>query len=166
MEGDDVLFAELEVKAPRKRDEWMTTLPHERKPGGMPMHSTQFSRTTKEGRGDTKAFNQATALASNEEMKKAVDSDLVDRYNKAKRSKSLVQTHQEEAQRSRRKKKSKQVQQQQEEGEWAGKHPRKPWDRETDLSAGRQSVKLDPKTMTEGLTSKFSSGTFQRNNFL
>jgi len=31
MEGDDVLLAELEVKEPPKRDEWMTTLPPERK---------------------------------------------------------------------------------------------------------------------------------------
>ncbi|KNA14701.1 hypothetical protein SOVF_104550 [Spinacia oleracea] len=56
MEGDDVLLAELDVKAPPKRDEWMTTLPPERKPGGMPMHSTSFSRIAKEGRGDTWAW--------------------------------------------------------------------------------------------------------------
>ncbi|KAK8638502.1 hypothetical protein V6N13_136921 [Hibiscus sabdariffa] len=31
MEGDDELLAEVEVKAPPKRDEWMTTLPPERK---------------------------------------------------------------------------------------------------------------------------------------
>ncbi|XP_057532601.1 uncharacterized protein LOC130810520 [Amaranthus tricolor] len=182
MEGDDILLAELEVKAPPKRDEWMTNLPPERKPGGMPMHSRQFSRTTKEGRGDTsawtdspldraqkakmnylEAYNQATALASNEENKKtsAVDANLVDEYNKAKRSKSLVQKHQEETQKSHSKKKSKQVQQADEE-EWAGKHPWKPWDREKDLTAGRQNVKLDAENLTQGLTSRFSSGSFQR----
>ena len=31
MEGDDVLLAETEVKVEPKRDEWMTTLPPERK---------------------------------------------------------------------------------------------------------------------------------------
>ncbi|XVF30001.1 hypothetical protein REPUB_Repub16aG0019800 [Reevesia pubescens] len=31
MEGDDDLLAEVEVKAPRKRDKWMTTLPPEKK---------------------------------------------------------------------------------------------------------------------------------------
>lgn len=31
MEGDDVLLAETEVQVPQKRDEWMTTLPPERK---------------------------------------------------------------------------------------------------------------------------------------
>lgn len=31
MEGDDILLAEMDVKAEPKRDEWMTTLPPERK---------------------------------------------------------------------------------------------------------------------------------------
>lgn len=31
MEGDDVLLAEMDVKVGPKRDEWMTTLPPERK---------------------------------------------------------------------------------------------------------------------------------------
>lgn len=186
MEGDDVLLAELEVKAPPKRDEWMTTLPPERKPGGMPMHSTFFHRSGKEGRGDTsswtdtpsdraqkakmnflEAYNEATALASNEGKKKmsSTDADLVDQYNKAKRSKSLLQKNREEVVKSRSSKKSKQQQQQQplaEEEEWAGKHPWKPWDREKDLTAGRLSVKLDPENMSQGLTSRFSSSSFQR----
>ncbi|MBA0699341.1 hypothetical protein Goari_000988, partial [Gossypium aridum] len=102
MEGDDELLAEVEVKAPPKRDEWMTTLPPERK------QSTKFSKSTKEGRGDTsvwtdtpleraqkakmhylEAYNEAAALASNEEEKtkrSSLDADLVDKYNKEKRS--------------------------------------------------------------------------------
>lgn len=183
MEGDDVLLAELEVKAPPKRDEWMTTLPPERKPGGMPMHSTFFSKTAKEGRGDTsvwtdtpsersqkakmnylEAYNQATALASNEENKKTSNTDayLVDQYNKAKRSKSLAQKHKEEVEKTRSKKKAKQKVDQGEGEEWAGNHPWKPWDREKDLTAGRLNVKLDPENMAQGLTSRFSSGSFQR----
>ncbi|KAJ0085735.1 hypothetical protein Patl1_07824 [Pistacia atlantica] len=179
MEGDDELLAELEVKTAPKRDEWMTTLPPERKPG-MTMQSTKFSKGTKEGRGDTsvwtdtpsdkaqkakmnylEAYNEASALASNEQEKKrsSADADLVDKYNKEKRSKSLVQKHQEEA-RSRTKKKSKQSAQKE---EWVGQHPWKPWDRENDLTAGRQNVKLDSENMTQGLTSRFSAGTFQRN---
>ncbi|GMJ11661.1 hypothetical protein like AT1G65280 [Hibiscus trionum] len=181
MEGDDELLAEVEVKEPPKRDEWMTTLPPERKPGGVPTQSTQFSKSTKEGRGDTsvwtdtpsdraqkakmhylEAYNEAAALASNEEEKSnrnASDADLVDKYNKEKRSKSLVQKHQEEAGK-RQKKKSKQPL---EKGEWEGKHPWKPWDREKDLVAGRQNVNLDAENMVKGLTSRFSTGTFQRN---
>lgn len=31
MEGDDALLAEMDVKVERRRDEWMTTLPPERK---------------------------------------------------------------------------------------------------------------------------------------
>lgn len=31
MEGDDELLADMDVKVPPKRDEWMTTLPPERK---------------------------------------------------------------------------------------------------------------------------------------
>ncbi|KAJ9145994.1 hypothetical protein P3X46_028317 [Hevea brasiliensis] len=179
MEGDDELLAEIEVKVAPKRDEWMTTLPPERKPG-MTMQSSRFGKSSREGRGDTsvwtdtpsdraqkakmnylEAYNEAAALASNEEEKKrtSADADLVDKYNKAKRSKSLVQKHQEEAA-SRSKKKSKQ---QPEKEEWAGQHPWKPWDREKDLVAGRQSIKFDSDNMAQGLSSRFSSGNFQRN---
>lgn len=107
------------------------------------------------------AYNEAAALASNEEEKKrsSADADLVDKYNKAKRSKSLVQKHQEEAA-SRSKKKSKE---QPEKEEWAGQHPWKPWDREKDLVAGRQNIKFDADNMAQGLSSRFSSGNFQRN---
>ncbi|KAL5581995.1 hypothetical protein UlMin_014437 [Ulmus minor] len=180
MEGDDELLAQFEVKLPPKREEWMTTLPPERKPGGMPMQSRQFSKNTKEGRGDAsawtdtpldkaqkakinylEAYNEAAALASNE-VQKSQDAELVDKYNKEKRSKSLVEKHREKAvSASHSKKKSKQ--QPGPEKEWAGQHPWKPWDREKDLTAGRQSVKLDSENMTAGLTSRFSSGSFQRN---
>lgn len=179
MEGDDELLADMDVKVPPKRDEWMTTLPPERKPGGMPTQSTKFSSSVKEGRGDSsawtdtpsdraqkakmdylEAYNETASLASNEEdkKKKSLDADLVDKYNKEKRAKSLVQKHQETA--SRPKKKSKQ---QTEKEEWVGKHPWKPWDREKDLTGGRQSVKLDSENMAQGLTSRFSAGSYQRN---
>ncbi|TXG49158.1 hypothetical protein EZV62_025033 [Acer yangbiense] len=182
MEGDDELLKEVEVKVAPKREEWMTTLPPERKPGGVTMHSTRtFSKNTKEGRGDTsawtdtpsdraqkakmnylEAYNEAAALASNQEEKssKNEDADLVDKYNKAKRSKSLVQKHREDI-KTRSKKKSKQPPREKEE--WVGNHPWKPWDREKDLVAGRQSINLDSEKMTEGLTSRFSSASYQRN---
>lgn len=38
MEGDDILLAEVEVKAAPKRDEWMTTLPPERKVRATPTY--------------------------------------------------------------------------------------------------------------------------------
>ena len=120
------------------------------------------------------AYNEAAAIASNEVEKKRTssDADLVDKYNKAKRSKSLMQKHQEEAagssERSKRKKAkqqamAKKAEKEKEEEEWVGKHPWKPWDREQDLTAGRQSVKLDADNMAQGLSSRFSSGNFQRN---
>lgn len=181
MEGDDVLLADMDIKEAPTRDEWMTTLPPERKPGGVTMQSTKFSKGTKEGRGDTSAwtdtpsdraqkakmnylnaYNETAALASNEEEKKrsSADADLVDKYNKTKRSKSLVQKYQEEKA-SLLKKKSKQLPEEKED--WVGKHPWKPWDREKDLTAGRKSINLDSESMAKGLTSRFSSGTFQRN---
>ncbi|CAI9095836.1 OLC1v1031859C1 [Oldenlandia corymbosa var. corymbosa] len=180
MEGDDILLADMEVKVEPKRDEWMTTLPPERKPG-MTMQSTKFSQRSKEGRGDTsvwtdtpsdraqkakmnylEAYNEAAALASNELEKKQranADAQLVDEYNKSKRSKSLVEKHKESIH-SRAKKKSKQEPVKE---EWEGNHPWKPWDREKDLTAGRLSVKLDAENMAQGLSSRFSSGSFQRN---
>lgn len=182
MEGDDELLADMDVKVAPKRDEWMTTLPPEKKHGVVSMQSTRFNKSTKEGRGDTsswtdtpsdraqkakmgylEAYNQAAALASNEDEKKrqSSDADLVDKYNKAKRSKSLVEKHKEETA-SRSKRKSKQQSQQAEE-EWVGKHPWKPWDREKDLAGGRQNVKLDSENMTQVLSSRFSSGSYERN---
>ncbi|KAL3812913.1 hypothetical protein ACJIZ3_014181 [Penstemon smallii] len=180
MEGDDVLLAEMDAKAAKTRDEWMTTLPPERKPGGVSMQSTRtFSKNSKEGRGDTSAwtdapsdraqkakmkygrgYNEAAALASSnsqEHKKMSKDAELVDQYNKAKRSKSLVEKHQELS-KIRTKKKPKLA----EEEDWEGKHPWKPWDREKDLTAGRRNIKLDPENMGQGLTSQFSSGSFQR----
>uniref|UniRef100_A0A7N0UBN0 J domain-containing protein n=1 Tax=Kalanchoe fedtschenkoi TaxID=63787 RepID=A0A7N0UBN0_KALFE len=182
MEGDDELLADVSVKAAPVRDEWMTSLPPERRPGGVSMQSTTFSKTGKEGRGDTsswtdapsdraqkakmsylEAYNQATALASNveEAQRQSADAELVDKYNKAKRSKSLVEKYKEEAS-SRSKKKSKKKSDKEKE-EWVGQHPWKPWDRENDLTAGRQKVKLDADHMSQGLTSRFSSGAIQRN---
>ncbi|KAM7266475.1 hypothetical protein ACFE04_004372 [Oxalis oulophora] len=184
MEGDEELLAEMDVKVEPKRDEWMTTLPPERKPGGMPTHSKAFSKSTKGERGDTSAwtdtptdraqkakrnyleeYNEAAALASNENDKKATSEDarLVDEYNKARRSKSLVRKHQEEAaSRPKKKAKKQKVKQEKEKDEWANKHPWKPWDREKDIVAGRKKVKLDMDNMAQGLTSRFSSGNFQR----
>ncbi|XP_010543358.1 PREDICTED: transcriptional regulator ATRX homolog [Tarenaya hassleriana] len=185
MEGDEELLAATEVKPVPKRDEWMTTLPPERKPG-VAMHSTTtFSRNAREGRGDTsawtdtpldraqkaktnylEAYNEATALASNEEHKsqRSLDAELVDKYNKEKRSKSLVEKYKEGT--SSRLKKNKKKKSTSKDGtekeEWVGKHPWKPWDRENDLTAGRKAVKLDSDGMAEGLASRFSSGNFQR----
>lgn len=99
-------------------------------------------------------------MVSNE-ARKSSDADLVDKYNKEKRSKSLVEKHREERNPTSRSKK-KSVQKPEKE-EWVGQHPWKPWDRETDLTAGRKSVNFDPKDMSQGISSRFSSGTFQRN---
>lgn len=174
--GDEELLAgPKEAQAP-KRDEWMTTLPPERK-AGVPMHSTKsFSMNGKEGRGDTsvwtdtpldraqkaqqsylEAYNKTKAIAEGDDVKnKNPDASIVDKYNTSKRSVSLVQKHRES-------KKEKKKQKQHEKEEWEGNHPWKPWDRENDLSAGRQKVALDPENMSQGLSSRFASGAVQRN---
>uniref|UniRef100_A0A0E0MXC5 J domain-containing protein n=1 Tax=Oryza rufipogon TaxID=4529 RepID=A0A0E0MXC5_ORYRU len=176
LEGDDELLTVPKQAQAPKRDEWMTTLPPERKPG-VPMHSTtSFSMNGKEGRGDTsvwtdtpleraqkaqqnylEAYNKAKAIADADEEKiKTSDASLVDTYNSSKRSVSLVQKHRES-------KKEKKKQKQRDKEEWEGNHPWKPWDREKDLTAGRQNVNLDPENMAQGLSSRFSSGAVQRN---
>ncbi|KAH7681445.1 DnaJ domain-containing protein [Dioscorea alata] len=176
LEGDEELLAV--VKEAPKRDEWMTTLPPEKKPGMPPRQSTSFSKTGKEGRGDTsvwtdspsdraekaklnylEAYNNAKAISDidGENSKRSSNASLVDEYNASKRSVSLLQKHQEKGKHP--KKKSKQP----EKEEWVGAHPWKPWDRENDLSAGRKKVDLDSKSMGQGLTSRFSSGPTQRN---
>ncbi|CAO2203628.1 unnamed protein product [Urochloa humidicola] len=176
LEGDEELLAGPKEQQAPKRDEWMTTLPPERK-AGVPMHSTKsFSMNGKEGRGDTsvwtdspldraqkaqqsylEAYNKTKAIAEGEDVKsKNLDASIVDKYNTSKRSVSLVQKHRES-------KKEKKKQKQQEKEEWEGNHPWKPWDREKDLTAGRQKVALDPENMSQGLSSRFASGAVQRN---
>ncbi|KAL6884541.1 hypothetical protein ACP4OV_010477 [Aristida adscensionis] len=206
LEGDEELLA-VPKQAP-KRDEWMTTLPPERKAGGVPMRSTtSFSMSGKEGRGDTsvwtdspldraqkaqqsceyedmntenavciddvsgaigchepntgthylEAYNKTKAIAEGDVVNsKNPDASIVDKYNTSKRSVSLVQKHRES-------KKEKKKQKVNEKEEWEGNHPWKPWDREKDLSAGRQKVSLDPENMSQGLSSRFASGAVQRN---
>lgn len=101
-------------------------------------------------------------------MNRTLDAELVDKYSKEKRSKSLVDKHKEESSSSsssrlkKKKKLSLSSKEKAEKDEWVGNHPWKPWDRENDLTAGRQKVKLDAESMAEGLASKFSSGNFQR----
>lgn len=174
--GDDELLAGPKESQGPKRDEWMTTLPPERK-AGVPMHSTKsFSMNGKEGRGDTsvwtdtpldraqkaqqsylEAYNKTKAIAEGDDVKsKNPDASIVDKYNTSKRSVSLVQKHRDS-------KKEKKKQKQHEKEEWEGNHPWKPWDREKDLTAGRQKVALDPENMSQGLTSRFASGSVQRN---
>ncbi|PRQ35630.1 putative DnaJ domain-containing protein [Rosa chinensis] len=115
MEGDEELLAGdvSGVKVARKRDEWMTELPPERKHGMSTMQSTMFSRSAKQGRGDIsgwtdapserawkakmdylQAYNEFSSLASNEEeRKRSLEAELMDNYKKDKRSKSLLQKH-------------------------------------------------------------------------
>ncbi|KAH7681505.1 DnaJ domain-containing protein [Dioscorea alata] len=176
LEGDEELLAV--VKEAPKRDEWMTTLPPERKPGMPTRQSTSFSKTGKEGRGDTsvwtdspidraekakqnylKAYNKAKAISDmdGDNSERSSNGSLVDEYNASKHSASLLQKHQEKSKGP--KKKSKQP----EKEEWVGAHHWKPWDCETDLSAGQKKFSLDSKSMAQGLTSCFSSGSTQRN---
>ncbi|KAH9323835.1 hypothetical protein KI387_018474, partial [Taxus chinensis] len=170
--GDDELLGEGNI-AP-KRDDWMTTLPPERK-AGVSMHSTFFSKSEKAERGDAsnwtdtplekaekakmhylETYKQAAlttvdnGIDTLEQKRSSAAAELMDNYNKSKRSVSLVEKHHQE-----KKKVSKKVKpsEKQQEEEWSGKHPWKPWDRDTDLAAGRQAVKLDANTSVQGLNS-------------
>ncbi|PKA61496.1 hypothetical protein AXF42_Ash014413 [Apostasia shenzhenica] len=177
IEGDDELLTLTKEEPIAKRDEWMMELPPERKLG-MPLQTTSFSKSGREGRGDAsmwtdtpldksrkakqnylEAYNKARELADMDDKGKAKrsDADLVDKYNSTKRSKSLMQKHKEESQNL--KKRSKKP----EKEEWEGSHPWKPWDREKDLTAGRQKVNFDAESMAQGLSSRFSAGAMQRN---
>ncbi|KAK9093673.1 hypothetical protein Scep_025142 [Stephania cephalantha] len=177
MEGDEELLAEPEL--PPKREEWMTTLPPERKVrASLILVNNLNYRGGKEGRGDTsswtdtplekaqkakmnylEAYNEAAALADSAEKKRTnSDAALVDQYSSVKRSKTLMQKHHEERSSKRKAKKE-----EKKKGEWEGQHPWKPWDREKDLTAGRQKVNLDSESMVQGLSSRFSSGNIQRN---
>lgn len=112
------------------------------------------------------AYDKANALADAEEArsqpKPASDASLVDKYNEKKRAMSLVEKHREEKKKEKKVKKERGGKDKGKE-EWEGNHPWKPWDREKDLTAGRTNVNLDAKNMSEGLTSRFSGGTTQRN---
>lgn len=168
----------------------------------MSMHSkTSFSKSSKEGRGDTsawtdtpsdraqkakmkyvhsllfrsfgydirylgsqlfcifsylEAFNEASALASKELQEKSrssVDAELVEQYNKSRRSKSMVEKHQETTRiKSKKKSNHESVNE-----EWRQNHPWKPWDRDKDLTGERKNVKLDASDTSQSLTSRFSS---------
>ncbi|XP_024522880.1 uncharacterized protein LOC9640968 [Selaginella moellendorffii] len=184
--GDDELLGTA-PKAP-SRDEWMTVLPPERQAGPPSMHSTFFSKTEKTGRGDTsvwtdtplekaqkakmqylEAYNQAALPAAATDAATAAESQrsseiakVVDKYNEKKRAESLVEKHKREASEKKNagNKKSQPVE------DWVGKHPWKPWDRENDLAAGRKSVKLDAKSMAQGLSSRFGSSGAGERKFL
>ncbi|KAG5512994.1 hypothetical protein RHGRI_038603 [Rhododendron griersonianum] len=71
MEGDDVLLVEMDVKVGTKRDEWMTTLPPERK-HAVTTQSTKFSsRTCKDGRGDTSMWTDTPSEKAQKAKMKA-----------------------------------------------------------------------------------------------
>ncbi|KAK9107673.1 hypothetical protein Syun_023684 [Stephania yunnanensis] len=142
--GDKELLAEPEL--PPKREEWMTTLPPERK-------------GWKSGSSYLEAYNEAAALADSAEKKRTnSDAALFDQYNSVKSSKTLMQKHHEERSSKRKAKKE-----EKKKDEWEGQHPWKPWDREKDLTAGRLKVNLDLESMVQGLSSRFSSGNIQKN---
>lgn len=99
-------------------------------------------------------------------MKRSLDVDFVDKYNKEKRLKFLVEKYREEfifLFLSRFKKKKKLFLfsfKEKNEDEWVGKYLWKLWDCENDFIVGRQKVKFDVEGMVEGLVFKFFFGNF------
>eukprot|EP00246_Nothoceros_aenigmaticus_P000097 TRINITY_DN1014_c0_g1_i4.p1 TRINITY_DN1014_c0_g1~~TRINITY_DN1014_c0_g1_i4.p1 ORF type:complete len:265 (+),score=55.11 TRINITY_DN1014_c0_g1_i4:203-997(+) len=173
LSGDDELLNQGR-KEPT-RDNWMTTLPPERQAGHTYTQTTAFSRSERSGRGDTsawtdtplqkaekakmqylEAYEQARIAADEGVVEKqqaqaAETARLVDSYNKKRRPVPLVKTHKSKsAVKARTKNEG-------DKSSWAEKHPWKPWDRDKDLTAGRQAVKLDPEVQAQGLQSRFDS---------
>lgn len=129
----------------------MTTLPPERKPGDVVrMYSVmRLSKSLKQGRGDTIAWTDTPSVRAQEAAtlaRSSIDAELVVHYNKTKRSKSMVERHQETAARSKSMKQSKHESVNEES---KGNHPWKPWDRERDLTAGRGNVEFDASDMSQ-----------------
>lgn len=179
--GDDAL---LETPKVMVRDEWMTQLPPERKAGAPTQQSTFFSRYAKSGRGDTSVWTdnpmdkvrkskmaflegERQSMLGNasddvfyQEERDPAAAGIMDHFNSAKRGVSLVEKHQME--RSKKVKKASNKKDAPPPAEWVGNHPWKPWDREKDLTAGRQKVDLDKSNMAEGLLSRFSSSHRER----
>ncbi|MCO5601616.1 hypothetical protein L7F22_055739 [Adiantum nelumboides] len=177
--GDDAL---LNTPKAMVRDEWMTQLPPERKAGAPTQQSTFFSKNVKSGRGDTSVWTDSPmdkvrkarmgflegerqSMLSNEsdhlykEERDPASAGIMDQFNSVKRGKSLVEKHQMEHTKVKRASNKREAPQ---PSEWAASHPWKPWDRDKDLTAGRQKVDLDKSNMAEGLTSRFSSSHKER----
>eukprot|EP00250_Pteridium_aquilinum_P019064 c24275_g7_i1 orf=362-2197(+) len=186
--GDDDL---LETPKVLVRDEWMTQLPPERKAGAPSQQNTFFSRSVKSGRGDTsiwtdtplekdlkakmaylEAERYATLTGDSDAFSFKEDNDfsfredndpatasILDNFNSAKRKTSLLEKHQLEHSKKVKKVSKKETAK---PAEWSASHPWKPWDREKDLTAGRQSVNLDKSNMAENLSLRFSSSHKER----
>ncbi|MCO5597957.1 hypothetical protein L7F22_052045 [Adiantum nelumboides] len=178
--GDDAL---LYTSKAMVRDEWMTQLPPERKAGAPTQQSTFFSRSVKSGRGDTSVWTdtpmdkvrkarmgflegERQSMLSNEsdhlykEERYPASAEIMDQFNSVKRGMSLVEKHQMEHTKVKKASNKREALQ---PAEWVASHPWKPWDRDKDLTAGRQKVDLDKSNMAEGLTSRFSSSHKERN---
>ncbi|BBN16936.1 hypothetical protein MPTK1_7g10580 [Marchantia polymorpha subsp. ruderalis] len=99
---------------------------------------------------------------------------MMDQYNEKKRALSMVDKLQRENVKESKKKKGGgggggggaasllSKEKERKEAEWQEKHPWKPWDREKDLTAGRQAMKWDAKSVQEGLGSRFGSSAGDR----
>lgn len=104
----------------------------------------------------------------------AKEAQLMDTYNSHKRSQSLMDQHKLDRSQASKKKKEKSTKPvktglrkpSENEDDWKKNHPWKPWDREKDLTAGRQSVNLDPKKFTEGLANRFGTTQNEPRKFL
>ncbi|KAI5071254.1 hypothetical protein GOP47_0013505 [Adiantum capillus-veneris] len=173
--GDDALLDTPKVMV---RDEWMTQLPPERKAGAPTQQSTFFSRYAKSGRGDTSLWTDTPmdkvrkakmAFLEGERQSMLGDESAVfrdpatagimDQFNSAKRGMSLVEKHQMERTKVKKAPNKKEAPQ---PAEWEVSHPWKPWDRDKDLTAGRQKVTLDKSNMVEGLSSRFAASHKER----
>ncbi|KAI5083100.1 hypothetical protein GOP47_0002843 [Adiantum capillus-veneris] len=144
--------------------------------------STFFSRYAKSGRGDTSIWmdtpmdkvrkakmaflegerqsmlGDESAVFHKEERDPAT-AGIMDQFNSAKRGMSPVEKHQMEHTKVKKAPNKKEAPQ---PAEWEVSHPWKPWDRDKDLTAGRQKVTLDKSNMAEGLSSRFAASHKER----
>ncbi|KAL0031255.1 hypothetical protein WJX77_011655 [Trebouxia sp. C0004] len=176
-------------RGPQPRDSWMTDLPPERVPTTLAPQGTQntFSQKGIRSRGDTSDWtmtpaqrllqlqsgsagqNAVTAGPSWEQdpRKAAQTAAAVDAYLGANRKKSLVEQHNEKKVKKRKAAAVEGKSVADRQGEWEGKHPWRPFDREKDLNIASKPANQDELLQKSGsLTGRFGGSTTGQRTFL
>jgi len=176
-------------RGPQPRDSWMTDLPPERVPTTLAPQGNQntFSQKGIRSRGDTSdwtmtpaqrllqlqggsAGHNAIAAGPSWEQdpcKAAQTAAAVDAYLGANRQKSLVEQHNEKKVKKRKAAAVEGKSVADRQGEWEGKHPWRPFDREKDLNIASKPANKDELLKKAGsLTGRFGGSTSGQRTFL
>lgn len=176
-------------RGPQPRDSWMTDLPPERVPTTLAPQGNQntFSQKGIRSRGDTSDWTmtpaqrllqlqggsagQSTITAGpsweQDPRKAAQTAAAVDAYLGANRKKSLVEQHNEKKVKKRKAAAVEGKSVADRQGEWEGKHPWRPFDREKDLNIASKPANKDELLKKAGsLTGRFGGSTTGQRTFL